>query len=233
MTADAAATPSSLARDLTDGLLAGPPAALASADARLTSAIDTTGPFPTRWDRGLGECEPDALEAARQALTLHLLFPADITPATKRAVLHAAGARLPDGVTDATLAGVAPTGVASRLRRLSQVAYLLRAAARRPPDPDGDDVLADARACRRWLHAVPAPAAGAQREALAHLLHPGVFEPIASPTLKRRIRQGLAALAPEDLDDDAALRAIRDALRPRFGDGFAFTDPGVRRTWER
>ncbi len=47
-----------------------------------------------------------------------------------------------------------------------------------------DTIWADAAMCRRWLHSVPAPGAAAQREALAHLLHPRAFEPIASPTVR-------------------------------------------------
>lgn len=218
------------AADLSARLVALPRWALTDAEQFVTAAIDGTGPFLARWAAALAGCTPEVASAAGQAVAVQLLFPSDITVATKRQLLAAVPEQTVD-VADEALAGIAPTGVASRLRRLSQVAYVLRATAR-PTDLDGGDIWTEPAACRRWLHSVPAPAAGAQREALAHLLHPMAFEPIASPAVKARIRRAFGAMAPPDADDDAALRAIRAGLTAELGPGFRFTDPAVRPRWD-
>ena len=223
------------ATQLTAELVDAPAWALHEAEQRVSGAIKAPGPFAARWSAALHGAAERVGSAAGRALQVHLLFPSDIAVATKRELVgapphEAAAARDVPEMPDEALGGVAPTGVASRLRRLSQVAYILRATAY--ASGQDDTLWTDAAACRRWLHSVPAPGAGAQREALAHLLHPQAFEPIASPTVKARIRRSFAAMVSDAADDDAALQEIRQALVAEFGASFRFTDPGVRTRWD-
>ena len=176
-----------VATQLTTDLVHAPTRACHEAEQRVSGAIQATGLFPARWSAALNGAASPVRSAAGRALLVHLLCPSDVAVATKRQLVGAAPhepAGAPDvtpDVPDEALGGVAPTGVASGLRGCPK--WPTSRAAGCGSDQE-DTIWADAAMCRRWLHSVPAPGAAAQREALAHLLHPRAFEPIASPTVR-------------------------------------------------
>lgn len=187
------------------------------------------GTFPHRWAEVLDDASDACAELAAEACYVHVLFAADLAPATKRALVHAtlarssAAPRVPADLDAALGAGLAGTGVAFKTRRLSQLRYLL-ASARAIKDVRRRDraaLLADPDAFVAWLRELPCDGAGAQREILAHLVHPQAFEPIVSRRVKERV---LAAYGGGHDDVDVALRALRARLAPEHGAGFAFVD---------
>lgn len=195
---------------------------------RLTDA-DAAGTFAERWAHLLHGAPDATVELAAEACFVHVVFAADLSPTTKRRMVDTTLARssgpprVPARLDEALDAGLAGTGVAFKVRRLSQLRLLVDAVRcwkglRRPVR---DALLADADGFRTWLDEVPCDGAFAQREALLHLVHPEAYEPIVSPRVKRRI---VAAYAADEADVDAALRSLRAALEPAHGRGFAFVD---------
>jgi 5-methylcytosine-specific restriction enzyme B len=198
------------------------------------------GSVHARWDAALAGAPPPLVQLAVEALAIHLLIAADITEATKRALLASTASHGEEArprlhkIIDAALAqGRTPTGVAFKRRRLSQVAFVLAVARAwwQLPAPTRRDALQSAGAFRAWLWELPVDGAQAQREALLHLVHPARFEPIVSRTAKERIVAALADDAEQDLDTDAALAAIRLRWTPQLGPNFAFGDPPLRARW--
>lgn len=187
------------------------------------------GTFPHRWADVLAGASDACVELAAETCYVHVLFAADLAPATKRALVHAtlarssAPPRVPADLDAALDAGLAGTGVAFKTRRLSQLRYLLESA-RAIKDVrrrDREALLADPDAFVAWLRDLPCDGAGAQREILAHLVHPQAFEPIVSRRVKERV---VAAYGGADDDVDVALRGLRERLEPEHGAGFAFVD---------
>ncbi|QBI19240.1 hypothetical protein ER308_06585 [Egibacter rhizosphaerae] len=173
--------------------------------ARVNEAVSATGSFADRW--ATVRTAPATTRAlADDLLTLHLLFPRDVSISRKVSLL---GTSPGPELRAALAAGVAPGGTAFQLRRLSQLGYLARAVAAARAG-SATAVLSDPIRCRAWLHAVAPHGGHSQREALAHLLHPAAFEPIAVPAVKQRLREALVPDAPTDTDDDAALTVARD-----------------------
>lgn len=199
--------------------------------------------FAERWAAALHDASPAVVELAAETLYVHLLFAADLAPATKHGLVEGTLARSPapppisPPLTAALDGGLARTGVAFKTRRTSQLALLLAAVGAwkglRPAERR--ERLDDPDAFKRWLFAVPHDGAHAQREALLHLVHPDAFEAIVSPRMKRRFVERHGGPAdrrapdagvdvPDGIDVDVALRAIRRRLAARHGEGFAFID---------
>lgn len=189
----------------------------------------TDGGFDERWADVLHGAPDATVELAAEACYVHVLFASDLAPATKRRLV--AGTlerstdppRVPPALDAALEGGLAGTGVAFKTRRLSQLRFLLDAsrAWKQQRPGDRDTLLADPSAFRAFLDGVPCSGAGAQREILAHLVHPDAFEPIPSVRVKQRI---LNACAVQDPDADAALHSLRSRLEADHGAGFAFVD---------
>lgn len=187
------------------------------------------GPFPHRWAEVLAGASDGCAELAAEACYVHVLFAADLAPATKRGLVRtsllrsSAPPRVPADLDAALDGGLAGTGVAFKLRRLSQLRYLLEAARaiKEVRRRDREALLADPDAFLVWLRDLPCDGAYAQREALAHLVHPEAFEAIVSLRVKARI---VAAYGGLGGDVDVALRALRAQLEPELGAGFAFVD---------
>jgi 5-methylcytosine-specific restriction protein B len=197
--------------------------------------------FEDVWHRRLDRASTDVLQLAAELLWVHLLFPSDVTGATKRRLVQRTTRRADPEIPvpaelDAVLdGGIAPTGIAYKARRHSQVRLLLLAARGliELPGRDRKALLADPWALKAWLGELPPDGAQAQREALMHLLHPDWFEPIVSLTVKRQIVGAFRSEVPPGVVDlDQALLAIRRQLQPVHGEGFRFTDPKVVTTWK-
>lgn len=191
--------------------------------------------FEERWQDLLTDAAPAVRQLAAEALLVHLLFPADLTGATKRRLLAStAPPAPPPGWIDAALdAGVAGTGVAYKATRLSQLAWLVRAvrAWKSTPSAERRAALAAPLGLRDWLAGLPPAGGQSQREALLHLLHPQAFEPIVSVRVKRRIVAAFGEHAAHHDDVDAALLDIRATLTPAHGLGFWFTTPALAARW--
>lgn len=211
----------------------------AALTATLEQAADAgRGTFPQRWDDLLAGLDDHGVLLATEALAVHLWFPSDVRPLTKRRLLEASlghldrPVRLTGEVWEGLCAGVAGSGVAYPRRRLSQVTFVVRAVgALRALPPDQRRLsIDDPWVWKAHLGRVPTCSAHAQREVLLHLVHPRTFEPIISPEVKRRIAHTHAAHVPRGIDDvDAQLAAIRRALlgdRPRTPLRTLLPEPG-------
>lgn len=196
--------------------------------------------FDQRWWAALDRADDDTLLAAAELAYAHVLFASDLRAETKRKLVAGTlerrnvAARIPPVLDAALDAGIAPTGVAYKRLRLSQLRLLAEALVAWKSLPAGRrrTLLTDAWAFKAWLCGVPPSGGGPQREALLHLVHPDVFEPIVSPRIKRQIVTGFAGAVPAGVEDvDAALLAVRHALTDRHGAGFSFFDDAVAACW--
>lgn len=208
--------------------------------ARLDRALAADGTFDQRWARVTHRASDETLLGAAELLYVHVLFAADLRPRTKRALVGAALDRmrapvpLPPPLDEALGAGLAPTGVAFKTLRLSQLRVLAEAVRcwKELPAARRRDLLADAWALKDWLAGIPHGGGVAQREALLHLVHPEAFEPIVSPAMKRKIVAGFDEWVPAEVTDvDAALLSVRAALTARHGPSFTFFDDRVAADW--
>lgn len=202
------------------------------------AAAHGDGPWEERWAsavRGQGDA---VIQLAAESLYAHVLFPDDLRAATKRSLVMGTVAWMEDPVQvpprlDAALeVGIAGTGIAFTRRRLSQLAFLLSAAAawRGMAAPQRRAALEDPWTFKDWLWQIPPDGGQPQREILLHLVHPQAFEPIVSRAVKRRIVEGFGA-APPDGDVDRGLHRLREQLSPEHGPGFSFMDPAVAAAW--
>ena len=213
---------------------------LADLHRRFVGQYDIGGAtFDQKWGAQLAGAADPTLQLAGELLYVHVLFPADLAPATKRHLVQGtlSWARRPVAVPpdlDAVLdIGVDASGIAYKARRQAQLRLLLEASMDlRTRAHDREALLADPWACRDWLAALPHDGAQSQRSVLLWLLHPGTFEPVVAPRAKRRIVLAFSEHVTSDLDDDdRALAQIRSALEPLYGAGFRFTDPPLLGRW--
>ncbi|MGH8901515.1 MAG: hypothetical protein ACRDYA_07500 [Egibacteraceae bacterium] len=217
------------------------PHVLADLRDRHASAADALGDgFTTRWARRLDGAPAEGLQLASEMLYVHLLFATDLSAKTKRRLVAETLVRSPDppavptALDSALDGGIARTGVAFKLRRMSQLGLLIEAGHQwwQLTSRQRTVALDDPWAFKAWLHGVPHDGAAAQREALLHLVHPATFEPIISAGVKQRIVHALSRHVPAGVDDvDAALAGIRVALERRHGHGFQFIDPAIAPLW--
>lgn len=214
------------------------PEALDDLDARLEAAGST---FGERWEAALADAPAATVQLAAEVCYVHVLFPSDLSPATKRRLVQGTlarsprPARVPADLDTALEAGVAGTGVAFKARRVSQLRLLVTSAqaCRRLPRAQRDTALDDPFSFKAWLSGREHDGAHAQREALLHLLFPDTFEPIVSPRVKRRIVDAFAGYVADGTDDvDRALLTIRAGLAGEHPAGFTFGDPPLRQRWQ-
>lgn len=198
--------------------------------------------FAERWDGALADASPPTVQLAGEVCFVHVLFAADLAPATKRGLVVGTlqrsprPPRVPEWLDAALDEGVTSTGIAFKARRLSQLVFLLdmAAAAKALRRTARETILGDPLACKEWLAGLSCDGAQAQREALAHLCYPDVFEPIVSVAVKRRIVAAHADLVPGEADDvDVALLAIRGHLAPVHGTDFSWADEPLAAAWRR
>jgi 5-methylcytosine-specific restriction protein B len=218
------------------------PDVLADLHERRARADDGAGgKFAERWARRLDGAPPTTVRLAAELAYVHVMFAADLTPVSKRRLVTQTLARSPNppdlsGELDAALdQGLAGTGLAFKLRRMSQLDLLITVAVQwwQQPEPNRSARLTDPWAFKSWLGTLPHDSAYAQREALLHLVHPDTFEPIVSPVIKQRIVAALSHHVPAGVDDvDAALAGIRAALERRHGHGFQFIALDIPGLWE-
>lgn len=215
-------------------------ARLGRAAVRADRPDERRAPFEVRLRRTLARADDATTLLAAELLAVHLLFPADVTAARKRALVAGVLERLrdppalPTTVGDAFEDGAAPAGPAYQLRRLSHLAWLAAAGAacQRVPARRRRATLADPAGVAAVLTGVEAAGGGPQRAALLHLLHPDVFAPVTSQRVRVTILRAFADLVPEgETDPDLALAAVRGALETTYGAGFSFFDPQVAARW--
>ncbi|MGH8932330.1 MAG: hypothetical protein ACRDZO_17345 [Egibacteraceae bacterium] len=198
-----------------------------------TADDSTGGGFWQRLRRRLEGAPAATVQLAAELAYVHVLFASDLSPTSKRRVvtdtlrLSETPPDLPAPLNDALDCGLAGTGVAFKLRRMSQLGLLIMVAIRwwQLPTAHRQAALADPREFKTWLWALPHHGAFAQREALLHLVHPDSFEPIVSPTIKQRIVHSFSRHVPAGVDDvDEALAAIRKVLERRSVHGSTIPD---------
>lgn len=195
--------------------------------------------FDEAWRAQLVGAPDLTIQLAGELFWLHLLFPSEVGGERKRELvldtlaLARQPVAIPGDLAEVLDSGVANSGIAYKTRRMSQLRLLLEAAIDLQRRPDLDTLLEDPWACKAWLLALPRGGAESQRQVLLHLLHPTVFEPIVSISVKRKIVTAFAAHVPADVQDvDQALRHIRGVLERDLGPDFRFSDPDLRRQWQ-
>ncbi|MGH8908426.1 MAG: AAA family ATPase, partial [Egibacteraceae bacterium] len=152
------------------------PDTLADLHQRHVTANDTSGGFAERWARRLAGAPAATVRLAAELAFVHVLFAADLKHESKRRLITATLGRssdsphLPPALDAALDRGLAGTGVAFKLRRMSQLGLLITAAFQwwQLPDLDRKAALSSPWAFKLWLFSLPVDGAFAQREALLH-----------------------------------------------------------------
>ncbi len=174
-----------------------------------------------------------------ELLYLLLLVPSDVPVELKVDAIGsvlAIGApiEVPDELARALASGIAPTALSFGEWRDSQVAFMLDFMRfwKAWPEVRRDHALRDPWLFRDCVQSVDALSGELMREALLHLVHPHAFEPVVRPDHKASIARRYDALIGPAADVDHALTAIREALEPRFGEGFDLYAPEIRAEWQ-
>lgn len=187
--------------------------------------------------------DADVAQFVGELLFVHFLASDKMKPSTVEAIINVAlaasdgTADVPDDLRPALSAGIGATGAGFHAHRPSMLRFLLdfvRCWKRDLSDERRSRLLEDPWAFKEFVVRVDVSAAYTQREALLHLVHPNVFEPIVSHRHKSEIAKAFAELAdPGEEDVDRRLAAIRPRLTERFGPGYRYYAPDVVGTWQQ
>jgi hypothetical protein len=182
------------------------------------------------------------MQLAAEALFVFHLKDAEIPAKTKRLEVERVLAgmpeppAIPDDLATALESGVARYG-RGKLHKWPHFTYLLRFASRwLELSPEvRSEFRKDAWAFRDFLAQTKMRAAGFQEDAILHLVHPDVFEPIISRGDKAQIVRAFSNLVREPTTDpDRALQQIRASLAndPDLEPDFHFYQPQIRPRWD-
>jgi MoxR-like ATPase len=201
------------------------------------------GSFIDKLVRQTRGASPAVVQLAGEALFVFHLKDAETPAKTKRAEIQRVLEGMPDppAIPD-DLAAALESGVArygrGKLHKRWHFTYLLRFASRWL-DLGSDEqrkLREDAWAFRDFLEQIKVQASGFQQDAILHLVHPEVFEPIISRGDKQAIVRAFNDLVSEPTSDpDRALQQIRASLAadPDHGSDFHFYQPQLRPRWDR
>ncbi|WP_249645212.1 McrB family protein [Nocardia sputi] len=182
------------------------------------------------------------MQLTAELVYLHLLAPSDIGGAAKHALLHKVLAltegpvAVPADLDAALYGGFASAGMAYRMRRDQQLLWLVRFLVtwKKLPADARRGARADPWAFRGVADSFPIDSAYSQRNALLHLVFPGIFEPIVSREHKQKIVDGLADDIPNATGDvDRDLAALRAALEQRRDCRISFYSDDLHGLWRR
>jgi MoxR-like ATPase len=201
------------------------------------------GSFIDKLVRQTRQASPAVIQLAGEALFVFHLKDAETPAATKRVEIQRVLAGLPDppaipdDLAEAMESGVARYGL-GKLHKWSHLTYLLRFSSRwlELSSNEQTNLREDAWAFRDFLEQIKVRAGGFQQDAILHLAHPEVFEPIISRGDKRAIVRAYGDQVTEPTSDpDRALQQIRASLAidPDLGQDFNFYQPQIRARWDR
>jgi MoxR-like ATPase len=201
------------------------------------------GSFIDKLVRQTRQASPAVIQLAGEALFVFHLKDAETPAATKRLEIQRVLAGLsdppgiPDDLAEALESGVARYGL-GKLHKWPHFTYLLRFSSRwlELSSDERAKLRVDAWAFRDFLEQIKVRAGGFQQDAILHLVHPAVFEPIISRGDKREIVRAYGHLVSEPTSDpDRALQQIRASLAadPDLGQDFNFYLPQIRARWDR
>jgi MoxR-like ATPase len=200
------------------------------------------GSFIDKLVRETRGTSPTVMQLAAEALFVFHLKDAETPARTKRVEVERVLAgmpdppAIPDDLAEALRSGVARYG-RGKLHKWPHFTYLLRFASRWLelwPEARGK-LRKDPWAFRDFLQQTKMRAAGFQEDAILHLVHPDVFEPIISRGDKAQIVRAFSHLVSEPTTDpDRALQQIRASLAndPELGPDFHFYQPKLRPRWD-
>lgn len=196
--------------------------------------------FEDKLQDQLDGADDRTIQLAAELLFVHLLAPSDI--GSDRKVEKVVGTlswmadpvEIPEGLSPGLDGGISNFGVAHTNRY-----YLVRVVldvARAFKDRGAEErreIVADPWRFKLFVLDLDLTSARAQAEALLHLVHPDVFEPIISKDAKENIVDAWEDLVDDPIDDvDRRILQIRSALERRYGEGFDFYEPRIRGIWD-
>lgn len=194
------------------------------------------GKFLDKLRLQLLDCSADVHRVAADLMVLYELFPDYIGTKTKVATVEsAAGDVLADDPPEVNLTQLFAHAVGStgpRYVAAQYFAFLYYLDFARSAivegidvsDPNAVEQLADAVESRR-TKAIEA------RNILLHLFFPDLYDPIVGGSQKRKLVKLFKQHAGTESNIDAALREIRAALSPEFGEGFNWYAPEILLHW--
>jgi 5-methylcytosine-specific restriction enzyme B len=196
--------------------------------------------FELKLQEQLSGAPPETYQLAGEILYVHFLPGKSTGGERKRDVLNTVLGWSPDPVqippelAKALDKGLAAEGVAFRIRRPDQLAYLLLFIRKWKTlsDQERSDALKDPWAFKEVVFSVPIHGARSQAEILLHLVHPDSFEAIMSQQHKEQIAEAFKGLVEEPTDDvERKLLQIRRKLGDQYGLDFRFYSPELIMQW--
>lgn len=195
--------------------------------------------FEEKLAEQLSESSWEACQLMAELLYLHLLISTKVGSKRKRELIELVlswaddDAEIPDDLAGALEQGIVNPGTWFNTRRDTLLAWLIEFGRqwKALAEPRQGELLEDPWEFRDFCHQLPEHSAFLQREALLHLVHPDVFEPMVSREHKRLVVQRFTELAGATDDLDRALLKIRQALEAEYGQGFDFYRPPVVGLW--
>ena len=197
--------------------------------------VESSDGFEEKFRRQLQDAPPETVQLAAELLYVYLVFISNIRGDNKRrilqGVLDGTPVALPDDLGRALDHGIASFGPAL-VNRPWHLTMLLEFFREWKTMPEREKALSDPWKFKDIVFSVPHERAGAQREALLHLVHPDTFERIVSGDQKQDVARHFSYLTGEGTGDvDRRILEIREGLAPKYGDDFDFYDAEVKRLW--
>ncbi len=203
-----------------------------------------TGPdrFDVKLQQQLHGAPAIVIQLAAEVLFVHLLIvhPSKMGAAAKRNSINsvlswgAGEVTIPPDLDMALGAGTASPGTAFQTRRDNQISVLLEVARKwkAMTASQREEALADPWKFKALVESMGVKMSTPQIRVLFYMVFPDYFEDIVSLDQRQQIVQHFASLVDAPSKDvDRQLVAIREALSPQFGAGFAFWDPQVKALW--
>ena len=196
--------------------------------------------FDEKFQRQLAGASDEVIQLSAEIVFVYWLAAHQVKANTKRESVERIlswgknPVSVPDDLAGAFGTGLASTGFAFLTQKNRQVAFLVEFGIRwkRAAEEERGTWLADPWAFKTQVFSAAQPGAQAEQHALLHLVFPETFEDIISQSQKKRIAECFADQVVEPSDDvDRRILAIRSALTPTYGTGFAFYDKPLVDQW--
>ncbi len=196
---------------------------------------ESSDSFEDKFRRQLDGAPPETRQLAAELLYVYLVFPSNMGGTSKRRIIYGVlggtTISVPEDLDQALDGGIASFGPALQ-NRPWQLWMLLEFFREWKTMPNREEALSDPWRFKEIVFSVPHERAGAQCEALLHLVYPDTFEHTVSQRQKRLLAERFSHLTGEDSADlDRRLLEIRGELTATYGENFDFHDDEMKRLW--
>jgi len=201
--------------------------------------------FDVKLERQLNGASDDTKQLMAELLLMHLLVIHGMNASTKRLrITRVLGwmqepVEIPPEIDAALETGLASCGTHFYTRRDLHLRFFIdwMLAWKRLDSAERDHLLSDPWTFKEQISSIEIRSAWLQRNAILHFVFPETFERTIARSHKTALVEAFADLigGPGDvqaMDEDKAIWAIRKSLESKYGPGFDFYDPEIRKQWD-